>query len=116
MSLRSELQRTRRELAESRQWAQSLERQRDRLEKRYRALAHGITAVCPRDRTFMMHFWRTNEDPDLCDVYNEFLYAYGRTCPDGHCYTRFSGPWDDPAETAELKGQGNGQAQTTRAV
>jgi hypothetical protein len=116
-SLRAELERTQRELEESRRWTKSLERQLARLEKRRQALAHGITALCVRDRTFMMHFGRTNEDPDLRDVYNEFLYAYGRTCPDGHGYTRLSGPWwDDPDETAESKGKEDDQAKTTSAI
>jgi hypothetical protein len=98
-SLREQVHELERRIDHLRAELESERRISKRLEKRYEALANGITHVCPRDRWFMMRFHDTNHDPDLYDVYNGFLYAFGRTIEaTGTVFTRLSCPWELPEE------------------
>ncbi len=60
----------------------------ERSEKRRKALVDGIRVVHPADKGFMMAF--KTEDKDLFDVYNEFLYSFGRPDGNGVVFTRLS--------------------------
>lgn len=94
LTQRRQIEQLRYELEQERKAHQFTRGVLTRVEKRYKALAHGITAICPRDRAFMLRFHDTNNDPDLYDVYNGFLYTFGRTCEEiGTVFTRLSCPW-----------------------
>ena len=60
----------------------------ERSEKRRKALADGIRIVHPSDKGFMMAF--KTDDHDLFDVYNEFLYSFGRPGENNIVFTRLS--------------------------
>ena len=59
--------------------------------KRKEALANGIRRVHPEDKSYMMNF--KTDDPELFDVYNEFLYSFCRPDERGVCFTRIGGCW-----------------------
>jgi hypothetical protein len=63
-----------------------------RLEKRHEQLKRGITSVSGTDLAYMMEFEAANKDKDLFDVYNQFLYSFGRPLADGRVYPRLSCP------------------------
>ena len=97
LTLKQQIEQLRHDLAQEWESHKRTQGVLERVQKRYKALAHGITAVCPRDRAFMLRFHDTNDDPDLYDVYNGFLYAFGRTCEEsGTVFTRLSCPWSLP--------------------
>ncbi len=60
------------------------------LEKKLDLLMLSISSISGEDQEFMRNFEERNNDSDLFDFFNKFMFEYGRADKDGICMLRMN--------------------------